>query len=1091
MANNVVKFLITGDASSLTKAAEQGEQSVTNIGSAGSKTGKLVSAGLLAAGAGLVSFGAESIKVALAGESSQAALDTAIKNTGSSVKAVGPEFDALEAKGAKYGETNDQVRQGLATLTTATGSTKTAEQDLQLTQDISVQKHLSLAAAAKLVGKVEEGNVGSLGRFGLATKDAAGHTLTQAAAMDELRSKFKGAADEFAGTDAGKLAAFHAQFEDLEENVGSKLLPVLTRFGTDAVQGITDVEHAFDGLSGPMKTAVELGVGLAVGAVAISKGYGLVKGVLTDVKGVVSDVTSFAGKMADKFTSGAAESETSIGGIGTSAQGMATETETASTEAGSSLSTIGTAAQTAATEVDTAAGEAAGGISSIGAAATETAGVVEGEMSGLDTTIASIGVSAEESAGVAEAAFTTIGASAEALSAQILAAKEASDVGVWGGGGVAPGGAGGAAADATEGSTLATAGGIGLRTAIGGAALPATIVYLATQGGDQAPVTAKQAQSQAATTFLAKSPSAQQADISSLQRDASESGVSSADEKVLTDKIALYKTLGTAETITTGIQAGFKTSLDNVKGAAIGDVGSFDNLVTAVLKHKGATLADTSAIQSNYLATKTSAAGLKTYGTDLTSTLSPALGAISAEQGLTAAKQNTYLATVALSQATKQYGKDSPQATQAEKDLTSAHNDQITAAVTEQTSLVSLAQTYQAGGKSVDDFKGTLQGLVQQGDITQDEANGLVLSFGLTKAALDKIPTSHNTDLTASGVVPTVSALDNVKSFIGTVPTSHNTVVTADVSQAEGQLSGLAGAIRNVGATYASNLNKGLAAVAFSTISAVQSQPPKVKGVRAEGGPVSTGRYLVGEKGPELLDIFGTGYVTANKELRKFTEAGVASGGTVADQAGSEFFAHWVQNMAQVKPSDVNLFAGLDRGGVDVEIIDAATPRVATLLTAAIDRFGQKPKYRGNVPSWIGNDHNEYAVTSRDSNIKQLLGYRAQGGPVSPGQWVVGEEGPEIIQMQGYGEVIPNHDLERVGAQTSTAQVIAPAQLQVPSGTAHYEQAPPSIVFAEGAIQLHAAPGADLHEFATVVQEALIQLDRRQGSGWMKTLVGR
>ncbi|THK38643.1 phage tail tape measure protein [Ensifer sp. MPMI2T] len=53
-------------------------------------------------------------------------------------------------------------------------------------------------------------------------------------------------------------------------------------------------------------------------------------------------------------------------------------------------------------------------------------------------------------------------------------------------------------------------------------------------------------------------------------------------------------------------------------------------------------------------------------------------------------------------------------------------------------------------------------------------------------------------------------------------------------------------------------------------------------GPRAEGGPVKRGlTYLVGEKGPELLEMGGAGYVTPNQQLRQQAASGGSSIGKV------------------------------------------------------------------------------------------------------------------------------------------------------------------------------------------------------------------
>jgi hypothetical protein len=55
-------------------------------------------------------------------------------------------------------------------------------------------------------------------------------------------------------------------------------------------------------------------------------------------------------------------------------------------------------------------------------------------------------------------------------------------------------------------------------------------------------------------------------------------------------------------------------------------------------------------------------------------------------------------------------------------------------------------------------------------------------------------------------------------------------------------------------------------------VAGIVSKGGKVNGKRASGGPVSAGRsYLVGERGPEVVTMGSSGYVTPNRDLGGFT----------------------------------------------------------------------------------------------------------------------------------------------------------------------------------------------------------------------------
>lgn len=939
MANNTVKFLITGDAAGLEAAAAKGEASVNKLGTTGDKLGKAVSTGAKIAVAGLVGFAAESVKVALEGEKSQAILTQAIKNTGANVAKVGPQFDALAESQAKYGQTADQSREALATLVTATGSTTQAEKLLQTTEDISAAKHISSAAAAKLVGKVAEGNVGSLGRFGLATKDAAGNTLTAAAAMQELTTKFHGVADAVANTPAGKLAAFKAQFEDLEEEVGNKLLPVITRFGSDALSAVTGLEHGFNDLSGPIKTTIEVVAGAAAGALVLAKGYGLVKTAVGTVGQAYRDVSGF------------------VKGFGASNEAAADETVAATEQADTGIASLGTTFQTVGADIAAAVDAVNVSIESLGATATEIAGYIEVGLLKAEGGFVSLGTSAEESATVTATAFAGIGADAEALAATIQEAKAASDVGVWGAGGFAGGTGGGAGGgtpvvvpppssegtnileqDASEvggvgagvvagkvagrvgGSVAEEAGGAAadvtfgsaLRAALG----PAAIAALLT-GGDSGP--SKSGQQIVQQYGVKYAQKLETGDISDLKSGA-DGGKGSQDYKSAEAQVAgLDAAIEQHKAI---VQA--SGNVDNIVAGQVKSFGLANSVAqTFVNGLTGSVKTNTGAVRDNGTVTSAQAASLKTYGSNLTATLNPALSAIQAEQGLTQAKQNQYLATIAVDQAAKQYGKNSPQYLQAEQALTGASSDRVNAAINEQTSLANLAQTYQAGGKTVDDFKNVLQGLVSQGAISQDQANGMTLAFALTSKSLDGVAATADGATTSLDKIPKEHAIglsvnDQATPKITTVGglvdalqgKRASVTIGADVSTAIANLDYLQSAIQAAARTDPS---------LYVTLTGhTQSNQGVVR--RASGGLLRAGQLsTVGENGIETARAGGQTYllsnqdvqITPNSQIPRVSAAGSAGQYAPAGGGDTYIIVH------------VNVPVSADKGAVGQEVAEA------------------------------------------------------------------------------------------------------------------------------------------------------------------------
>jgi len=130
------------------------------------------------------------------------------------------------------GIADDQLRPALANLVRATKDTGRAQQLLTAAMDISVGKGKSLEQVSMAIAKAYTGNVGALGRLGLAIKDAKGKTVDFDTAMRRAVRTFGGAAQAAAGTTAGKLAIAKAELRDVAESVGTRLIPVAVRLAS-------------------------------------------------------------------------------------------------------------------------------------------------------------------------------------------------------------------------------------------------------------------------------------------------------------------------------------------------------------------------------------------------------------------------------------------------------------------------------------------------------------------------------------------------------------------------------------------------------------------------------------------------------------------------------------------------------------------------------------------------------------------------------------------------------------------------------------------------------------------------------------------
>jgi hypothetical protein len=96
--------------------------------------------------------------------------------------------------------------------------------------DFAAKQKISLADSASVIIKALEGNGKALKEYGIDMKDAKSTTEAFGLIMTELKPKVEGAAKAFGKTTAGQLAITSQQINDLKEDIGSNLQPVLKNF---------------------------------------------------------------------------------------------------------------------------------------------------------------------------------------------------------------------------------------------------------------------------------------------------------------------------------------------------------------------------------------------------------------------------------------------------------------------------------------------------------------------------------------------------------------------------------------------------------------------------------------------------------------------------------------------------------------------------------------------------------------------------------------------------------------------------------------------------------------------------------------------
>lgn len=231
----------------------------SKFGSVVSSTGAKIASGLAAAG--IARWLAGTVSAAKEAEVAQADLMKAVAASGGSWKRQGPVIDALIQKHSMLASVDDEELSGaFSTLTKITGKTGTGMKNLGLVTDLARGAHISLNAAAKLVGKVAMGNTSALSRYGIVLKE--GGTVQENLAA--IQGRYAGQAKAYGETSAGAQDKFKIALENVQETIGSAVLPTLTSLSGKLVT----VLNAFQNLPGPVKNVI-MGVAAVAGAAVL------------------------------------------------------------------------------------------------------------------------------------------------------------------------------------------------------------------------------------------------------------------------------------------------------------------------------------------------------------------------------------------------------------------------------------------------------------------------------------------------------------------------------------------------------------------------------------------------------------------------------------------------------------------------------------------------------------------------------------------------------------------------------------------------------------------------------------------------------
>lgn len=283
MASRVLSVRIIGDAADLERAFKGAENQTEKTGKKFLSLGKAAALGAGAAGVGLVVAGLKSsVDAARESEKAQARLENALKSAGVAQGKYGDKIDASIQKTSRLAALDDEdLSDAFSKLVATTGDVTKATDGMNLAADIARARNISLEAATKLVEKAYLGSDQAFKKVGVtvpkvtshfeaakakvealkeahdgklspALKYSADQMLKEAQQADKMAGahdalakateRFGGSAEKYGKTSAAAQERFQIALENVQETIGSKLLPVLAVFFEKLSQGLVWVD---------------------------------------------------------------------------------------------------------------------------------------------------------------------------------------------------------------------------------------------------------------------------------------------------------------------------------------------------------------------------------------------------------------------------------------------------------------------------------------------------------------------------------------------------------------------------------------------------------------------------------------------------------------------------------------------------------------------------------------------------------------------------------------------------------------------------------------------------------------------------------
>jgi hypothetical protein len=187
-----------------------------------------------------------------------------------------------------------------------------------------------------------------------------------------------------------------------------------------------------------------------------------------------------------------------------------------------------------------------------------------------------------------------------------------------------------------------------------------------------------------------------------------------------------------------------KSAIDDMRGAVEKKIEADAQATVDSEAHAAAVEEAAGAFDEETTAITQTVEALSSLSDALTAQFDPLFGLIDASKGVRDARVAVEEATQKLAEAEKEHGKGSAEAAEAARDLSDAHDEAVTAALGFEQAQITLASAVENGDIKLSEAKDMLQKWVEQGHITQAEADTMAAKFDVAAGSV-----AHYTDTVA------------------------------------------------------------------------------------------------------------------------------------------------------------------------------------------------------------------------------------------------------------------------------------------------------------------------------------------------------